>query len=89
MKYFITIPVILVLSYVKYHQAQQPLCTKETTVTIDNPTTQRQREVNNKQYDVFMASDPDTECEGLVRFRQKGCSTCRVGLNIVTSGALM
>ena len=82
MKYFITIPVILVLSYVKYHHAQQPLCTEETTVTIDNPTTQRQREINNKQYDVFMASDPDTECEGLVRFRQKGCSTCRVGLDI-------
>ena len=87
MKYFISISVILVLSYVKYHHAQ--LCTEETTVTIDNPTTQRQREVNNKQYDVFMASDPDTECEGLMRFRQKGCSTCRVGLNIVTSGALM
>ena len=89
MKYFITIPLILVLSYVKYHHAHQHLCTEETTVTIDNPTTQRQREINNKQYDVFMASDPDTECEGLVRFRQKGCSTCRVGLNIVTSGALM
>ena len=92
MKYFITIPVILVLSYVKYHHAQQPLCTEETTVTIDNPNQQpltpKQQEINNKKYDVFMASDPDTECEGLVRFRQKGCSTCRVGLDsIVTYGA--
>ena len=80
MKYFISIPLILVLSYVKYHHAQQ-LCTKETTVTIDNPTTAKQREVNNKKYDVFMATDPDTECNGLVRFREKGCSTCRVGLD--------
>ena len=92
MKYFITIPLILVLSYVKYHHAHQHLCTEETTVTIDNPNqqplTQKQREINNKKYDVFMATDPDTECEGLVRFRQKGCSTCRVGLDsIVTYGA--
>ena len=82
MKYFISISVILVLSYVKYHHAQQPLCTEETTVTIDNPTTAKQREINNKRYDVFMATDPDTECKGLVRFREKGCSTCRVGLDI-------
>ena len=83
MKYFISISVILVLSYVKYHHAQQqPLCTKETTVTIDNPTTAKQREINNKRYDVFMATDPDTECNGLVRFREKGCSTCRVGIDI-------
>ena len=80
MKYFISISVILVLSYVKYHHAQ--LCTEETTVTIDNPTTAKQREVNNKKYDVFMATDPDTECNGLVRFREKGCSTCRVGIDI-------
>ena len=82
MRYFLSIPLILILSYVKYHHAQQPLCTEETTVTIDNPTTAKQREVNNKKYDVFMATDPDTECNGLVRFREKGCSTCRVGIDI-------
>ena len=82
MKYFLSIPLILVLSYVKYHHAQQPLCTEETTVTIDNPTTAKQREVNNKKYEVFMAERSDGECKGLVRFREKGCSTCRVGLDI-------
>ena len=81
MRYFLSIPLILILSYVKYHHAQQ-LCTEETTVTIDNPTTAKQREVNNKKYDVFMATDPDRECNGLVRFREKGCSTCRVGIDI-------
>ena len=83
MKYFISISLILVLSYLKYHHAQQqPLCTEETTVTIDNPTTAKQQEINNKRYDVFMAEDEDTECNGLVRFREKGCSTCRVGIDI-------
>ena len=83
MKYFISISVILVLSYLKYHHAQQqPLCTEETTVTIDNPTTAKQREVNNKNYDVFMAEAEDSVCNGLVRFREKGCSTCRVGIDI-------